>query len=272
MDLEAHETQSKVTAHFDHNVSLYVDRYAASYAEVCRDRLGHLAKYLPHAEDLTVLDIGCGAGVFTDGLLARFGQARAFCVDRSLRMLARNTSQTRKDLICGDARALPFEASSFDVINVDALMHHLVNPGGYRKSISAIADFLRALRNFVRPEGTLAVREIFHESVGVAQAAPRLIYWLSVAPWPAICRTALRKHGLMTAGVGVVFLTRGQWAQIFRLSGWAVLDTVERPWPRMWKAPGLKSGDLYYVCRPTGEKTRGTSCTRLGESRDGRSR
>ncbi len=63
-----------VRKHFDTNTDLYVDTYKAAYGAICEERIGLLERFLgvPSGEPLTILDVGCGAGIFIDMLLNKF--------------------------------------------------------------------------------------------------------------------------------------------------------------------------------------------------------
>src|SRR5271156_4360989 len=90
-----------IREHFDSNTGLYVDEIAANYSAICGERLGLLEEYLEAnaGQPLSVLDVGCGAGVFTDLLLDKYPQVRAYCLDSSLGMLTRNAPGSRKSLV-----------------------------------------------------------------------------------------------------------------------------------------------------------------------------
>ena len=127
---------SIVRNHFDSNTDLYVDKYQASYRVCCQERIELLKDFLDinSGVPVNILDVGCGAGVFVDMLLNLYPGAQAVGVDSSMGMLKRNVPISRKTLILGDAKRLPFRPQSFDLINVDTVMHHLVDFRGYRST------------------------------------------------------------------------------------------------------------------------------------------
>ena len=76
----------------------------------------HLMPYLPNRHDLTVIDLGCGTGFFTELLASTY--QRVIGVDISANMLS-YTKQHRSDdiqLVAGDAVKLPFQDNSIDCI------------------------------------------------------------------------------------------------------------------------------------------------------------
>jgi trans-aconitate methyltransferase len=109
MSVRRADRDAVIRDHFDSDTSLYVDKSAANYSAICGERLGLLEQYLEdHAgQPLSVLDVGCGAGVFTDLLLGKYPQVRDYCLDSSLGMLTRSAPGSRKSLVLSDAKALP---------------------------------------------------------------------------------------------------------------------------------------------------------------------
>lgn len=243
------ELQLRVAAHFDTNVSLYTDKYESSYSRMCEERLAQLSQYLNNSDQIRLFDIGCGSGLFTDKFLSEYRNATACCMDFSRGMLAKNKFDSRKTLVCGNAKALPFWGQRFDLINIDAVMHHMIEPDGYERSVSSISTFLDRLREVSSPRGLLAVREIAVQGVPWGRLAPRMIYGVSTMRLPDAGVRLLRKFGLETAGVGVAFLTKRNWMNVFHNTGWSVIDAMERPWENSWKRPGLRVSDMFYVCR-----------------------
>lgn len=240
-----------IREHFDANTKLYVDKYEASYKCICHERIGLLKDYVDArpGRPLTILDVGCGAGTFADLLLEMYPYVRAYCLDSSRGMLKRNAIDSRKCLVLGDAMALPFRPESFDLINVDTVMHHLVDRNGYRDTLVVIQRFLTSLHSLLRPGGLVIVREIYHESMLWDNLGSRLVYELSTLRLPARMANLLKSLGLKTANVGVCFLTRKQWDQVLRQTGFKVLSLIQKPWTsHPLRLIGFRhNGDLYYT-------------------------
>lgn len=76
----------------------------------------HLMPWLPKKHDLTVVDLGCGTGFFTELLAGSY--EHVIGVDISSKMLnyTRLNRSQAINLVAGDAYKLPFQSNSIDVI------------------------------------------------------------------------------------------------------------------------------------------------------------
>ena len=138
---------------FDFDRAGIADRYDRGRnlpPETIRQWLEEIAKHLPAATELSILDLGCGTGRFTAPLASRFS-ARVIGLDRAAKMLAVAT-QTLGDsgavLVRGAAEALPFSRGSFDVVFLSMILHHI------RSSPTALAEVWRV----IKPGGKLLIR------------------------------------------------------------------------------------------------------------------
>jgi ubiquinone/menaquinone biosynthesis C-methylase UbiE len=146
---------------FDFDRAGIADRYDRGRTlpgETIRQWLDEIAKHLPTAAGLTVLDLGCGTGRFTAPLARRLS-ARVVGLDSAAKMLA-VAAQTLGDagavLVRGTADLLPFSDRSFDVVFLSMILHHI------RSSPSAIAETWRVLK----PGGKLLIRTASIETMG----------------------------------------------------------------------------------------------------------
>ena len=76
----------------------------------------HLMPLLPNRNDLTVVDLGCGTGFFTELLSTRYDQVIG--IDISAKMLEFTKGNRSDDirLVAGDAFKMPFQDNSIDCI------------------------------------------------------------------------------------------------------------------------------------------------------------
>lgn len=103
---------------------------------------------LQPAKGESILDVGCGTGIFTLGILAH--SARIVGLEPSLPMLAGAVKRTMThpfDPVGGDMRALPFRDRSFDKLVSVTALEFVADAKG------AVDEMFRV----VRPGGTLVV-------------------------------------------------------------------------------------------------------------------
>jgi ubiquinone/menaquinone biosynthesis C-methylase UbiE len=92
----------------------------------------------------TVLDVGCGTGVFAARVRSAFPQATIWGVDLVAAMLSRGRSRRasspgRVVLVQGDSERLPFPDAAFDVVTCSNSFHH------YPVQARAVAEMHRVL-------------------------------------------------------------------------------------------------------------------------------
>ena len=107
-----------------------VQAYVAPKLELIRS-------VVPLGPDTSVLDVGCGNGVFTYWLRRI---STTVGLDLSDAMMRRGGEGT---WVCGDAARLPFADDSFDVVWCANLLHHTDSPG------AIIAEMKRTSRAYV---------------------------------------------------------------------------------------------------------------------------
>lgn len=99
-------------------------------------------RMFPPVQGMKVLDVGCGTGVHLD-IYRRYG-CGLHGIDNSPSMLAvaRNRLGEDADLRLGDAKALPYESNTFDLLVCMLVLHEMEQ--GMRMSV--IAEMQRVIR------------------------------------------------------------------------------------------------------------------------------
>jgi arsenite methyltransferase len=111
---------------------------------------------IPWQGDERVLDVGCGHGLMLIGAAKRLRQGKAFGVDlwqkrdqagnsREATMLNVQLENVadRVEIIDGDARKLPFDDNSFDVVVSSWALHNIPDQAGRGTAVREIARVLK---------------------------------------------------------------------------------------------------------------------------------
>src|SRR5512134_2203679 len=92
--------------------------------------INQFLKELPARGPLSILDIGCGTGNYTDQF-QRITQERDHCfygIDRSDGMLSRARQKNRFVVYqVGEAEKIPFQANFFDFVYMTDVIHHITH-------------------------------------------------------------------------------------------------------------------------------------------------
>lgn len=107
--------------------------------------LAFMAGILGHLEIRSVLDVGSGTGRVVHFLKQRDRALTVLGVEpvAELREAGYAKGLARRDLIAGDARALPFAAGAFDLVCAYGLLHHVA------RSSPVVSEMLRVARRAI---------------------------------------------------------------------------------------------------------------------------
>ena len=118
--------------------------------------------------DETVLDIGCGRGLFLIGAAKRLRTGKAIGVDlwqkedqsgnspeTTLQNAGAEGVAERVEIKTADARQLPFESNTFDLIVSSWALHNIYEP---QERAKALTEIVRVLK----PAGRIAITDIRH--------------------------------------------------------------------------------------------------------------
>lgn len=118
--------QDKVRRHYDAVADTYDHHYDHHRGRNYHTRLSNqLIAALP--ENGTILDIGCGTGLFVEKYIARGGTAVG--LDISARMVERARERcTGSEFIVGEAATIPFRDGSFDAVSSMLVFSYIRDP------------------------------------------------------------------------------------------------------------------------------------------------
>ncbi len=137
----------------------YIMGYSEAYLRILASRSAAdaCAYLLPHLKPgLRVLDVGCGPGSISDGLAEAIapGELRGVDIEPSQVEMATQAAEERRlsnaKFSVADARALPFEDDSYDVVHCSDTLAYVPDTGAA----------LNEMKRVLKPGGILACREI----------------------------------------------------------------------------------------------------------------
>ena len=176
-------------------------------------------------KNIRILDIGGGAGYFAMALHKKLVNAEVVVLE----ITEHNTWDTFKEIkfVSGNAFEAEnlFEHGSFDIIFVNYVFHHLVQPT-YGKTVEGIQFLLSSIQKLLKDEGVLFISECSYHIPVLNQFTGYLIYIASTIRVPVIA-WLMRKLGSKSAGVGVCFLTYEKWLSLFQQTGYIVQSTTK---------------------------------------------
>lgn len=121
-----------------------------------RERDTYLNK-IPWRGDERVLDVGCGLGLFLIGAAKQLSAGRAVGIDKwqAEDLSGNNAAGTlnnamiegvadKVEVLTGDARTLPFDNASFDVVLSSMALHNIYNAGERQSAVREIARVLKS--------------------------------------------------------------------------------------------------------------------------------
>jgi len=121
----------------------------------------------------SILDFGCGGGAGSRCLIPLLNnEGHLTCIDISNHWIERAKKRLNKypnvECIRGDIRGLNIPNNSFDVISIFHVIHDIA-PQERQSTVNALRDTLK-------PEGVLFLRERVHESHGMPTAEIRRLF------------------------------------------------------------------------------------------------
>lgn len=109
--MPANKNRIKIAKSFDsaslsYDISARLQRYSGK----------HILPWLPNRHDLTVVDLGCGTGFFTELIAGTYQQVIGVDISEQMLKFTQKNRSNAIVLVAGDAYRLPFQNDSVDVI------------------------------------------------------------------------------------------------------------------------------------------------------------
>ncbi len=158
--------------------------------EVFRRQLRHVVRLLKDVESL--LDMGCGTGLFTEAVSRELGLERTVCVELDPDMAERARGRV-DEVIVGDAASTPFDDGSFDAVLLSNVLEFAEDPGALVAEARRVASE-RVVAVTLNPSSPWNVWRRFKARLGHP--------WWSRARFPKV--SELSRWGLEPVAWGVV--------------------------------------------------------------------
>lgn len=130
---------------------------SATGTRISRDRLARCLGGLQRVAGRSVLEVGCGAGRFTEVLLDAGARVFACDLSRAVEANQANFSGRAGHFVCqADLMALPIAPGSFDVVVALGVLQHTPRPEAAARALAAALHpgGLLALDHYARPPGS----------------------------------------------------------------------------------------------------------------------
>jgi ubiquinone/menaquinone biosynthesis C-methylase UbiE len=185
-----------------------------------------LLKEIRNRDTVKILDIGGGSGYFALKLYEYFSDkhCEVFVLDTTkYDTWDKNTDKIT--FIKGSANNLNtlFAEKSFDLIFTNRVFHHFVR-GSWKQTMDGILDIMKQIAYVLNQDGFFCITDYFYNGFLYDKAPSKLIYSLTsckIKPLIAI----FSKFGSMSAGIGVCFLSKKMWFNLFSQVGF-VIETL----------------------------------------------
>jgi SAM-dependent methyltransferase len=157
-----------------------LDSYTCT--SISRDRLERCVGGFQSVRGKRVLEAGCGAGRFTEVLLAEGAQVFAFDLSAAVKANLDNCGGRAGHFVCqADIRKLPVAPRSFDVVLCLGVIQHTPDP----------EETIRALAEQVAPGGLLVIDHYRYSHEDMTQVRQRLRKFL-IRQKPNVAMTIIR--------------------------------------------------------------------------------
>jgi hypothetical protein len=216
------ESQSCIKIINEHQQQLYENHEMKSVVFVTQ-RFSYILEKIKDRKEIKILDIGGASGYFAMSLNKYFSNknCKVFLIDtkRYNTWIKYNHDIT---FIEGSANDLKryFEEGAFDLIFANRVFHHFVRKS-WKQSINGMFEIMNQINLLLRNDGYFCILDHFYNGFLYNQAASQIIYTLTSCTFSPIVKIC-NKLGAESSGVGVCFLSKKMWYNLFLKSGFEV--------------------------------------------------
>lgn len=145
-------TENQVAEFFES----HTNEYKAGLKPGSEEKLQFIQQNVDDETGVRVLDVGCGSGLFADAVGELFESSSTFGTEITREMYSGQSVDV--ELLLSDAQSLPFESESFQLIHLDAVLHHIVGETRSESKKKAKRTFSELFR-VLEPGGHILLTE-----------------------------------------------------------------------------------------------------------------
>jgi SAM-dependent methyltransferase len=126
-----------------------------------------------------------------------------------------------------------FAAETFDLVFANRVFHHFVRES-WKKSYSGMLDIMKQIKQVLKKDGYLCITDLFYYGLIFDRIASKIIFASTTAKSAPIAALA-KIVGAKSAGVGVCFLSKKMWLNLFAKAGLTIRSMKESSaYPTKW--------------------------------------
>jgi SAM-dependent methyltransferase len=179
-------------------------------------------------KSLKIIDLGGGAGYFASLLRSYFPDKRCeiFVID--------TTQYDTWEKYAGQITFIKdsaenliklFAEETFDLVFANRVFHHFVK-NSWKESFKGMADIMKQIAFILKKNGHLCITDYFYNGGLNHSLTSRIIYMLTSIKFKPVV-ALFRKMDAKTAGIGVCFLSKNMWLNLFYQADFSIDALIE---------------------------------------------
>jgi ubiquinone/menaquinone biosynthesis C-methylase UbiE len=206
----------------EHQIQSY-ERYEKATSDNLIKQYSFLLEKIKSRNIIKILDIGGASGNFALALCKYFSEisCEVVVVDNT-RYRTWTEYADKITFIENSADNLNalFSENTFDLIFANRVFHHFVK-GTWNKTIAGINDIMKQIAIILKNDGYFCITDYFYDGRFFDTSSSRIIYTLTSCKMPLFV-SLFRKIEAKSAGIGVCFLSKKMWFNMFSKYGFIV--------------------------------------------------
>ena len=158
---------------FDNNANFY-----GNVKPTCSDNYFMDFIKAKQTQNISILDIGGGAGIFAKLVKNACPDIDVTVIDPSIRLMD-NICDSRIRKLQGELPNFIALNTHFDYIHVKQVFHHITG-SSIESSKELLRESLLSIRKYLKDDGVVLIHELFYESYLIPELSRNLIFYLLI--------------------------------------------------------------------------------------------